>query len=524
MHIYRDQDADLGILEGAKIAVIGYGNQGRSQAQNLRDSGLDIVVGNREDAYAEQARADGFAVLPIEQAAEDAGVLMLLIPDEIAPTLFEKEIAPQLAQDDVLVFASGYNVAFGFLEPPPSVDVVLVAPRMIGAGVRDLYVAGRGFPSFFAVEQDASGRAKEIALALAKGIGSTRAGVVEVTFAQETELDLFTEQCFGPAFGQVLMTSVNLLLEAGYPPEAVLLELYMSGEFAYTLGKIAELGMIEQTQLHSRTSQYGSMSRGMRFMIPELRTTMEEGLEEIRSGQFAREWAAEQKAGSPTLEMLRAAALSLPLSQIERELRENMEFDPLVMSMGTQPTPQTVGREAPRSAPAAAAATAAATAAEEGFISGGLGGLRRALGRMGRKSEDAQETVSLGGVQMERVLRAFVASAADDVALQAFSQGRQMTTHYVLSDAGLEFTLRFDDGVVTGGLGPPGSEPELRLTTNADVLDGMFTGRINAVRAAMTGKLSFGGDAKRAMSLQQIQDDLSRLYTEARDQVTAAGA
>jgi ketol-acid reductoisomerase len=322
MRVCHDQDADLSVLQGRRIAVIGYGNQGRAQALNLRDSGLKVVVGNRDDGYAERAREDGFVLLSIARATAEADVLMLLIPDEVASAVFEEEIAPRLREGQVLVFASGYNIAFGLIAPPPFVDVVLVAPRMIGAGVRDLYLSGSGFPSFFGVAQDHSGRAREIALALTKGIGSTRAGAVEVTFSQEAELDLFTEQCFGPAFGHVLMTAVDLLLEEGYPPEAVLLELYMSGELSYTLGKIAELGMVEQSRLHSRTSQYGSMSRGIRFIFPEIRARMREGLEEIRSGTFAQEWAAEQEAGCPTLDMLREAASSLPVRQLERELRD----------------------------------------------------------------------------------------------------------------------------------------------------------------------------------------------------------
>jgi len=322
MRVYHDGDADLSLIAGRQIAAIGYGNQGRAQALNLRDSGLEVVVGNRDDTYAVRAREDGFAVLPIAQAAEGAGVVMMFVPDEVTPAVFERQIAPHLAEGDVLVFASGYNVAFDLIVLPPFVDVVLVAPRMVGTGVRELYLAGRGFPSFVGVAQDHSGGARGIALALAKGIGSTRAGVVEVTFAQEAELDLFTEQCFGPAFGQVLMTAVHLLLEEGYPPEAVLLELYMSGELAYTLSKMAELGTIEQSALHSRTSQYGSMSRGMRFVLPELWAKMREGLEEIRSGKFAQEWAAEQAAGCPALERLREAARSLPLYRLEQELRQ----------------------------------------------------------------------------------------------------------------------------------------------------------------------------------------------------------
>ena len=325
--VYQDRDADLGVLAGRRIAVIGYGNQGRAQALNLRDSGLAVMVGNREDDYAERAREEGFPVLSIRQATAQADVVVLLIPDEVVPATFEKEIAPQLAEGNALVFASGYNVAFGLITPPACIDVVLVAPRMIGTGVRDLYLAGRGFPSFVGVAQDHSGQAREVALALAKGISSTFAGVVEMTFAQEAELDLFTEQCFGPAFGQVLENAVDLLLKEGYPPEAVLLELYMSGELAYTMEKIAELGMIEQTALHSRTSQYGSMSRGIRFVLPELRARMREGLEEIRSGKFAREWAAEQEAGCPMLKMLKEAARSLPLYQVEREVRRALGRD-----------------------------------------------------------------------------------------------------------------------------------------------------------------------------------------------------
>lgn len=328
MQVYHDQDADLSLLAGRRIAVIGYGNQGRAQALNLRDSGLDVVVGNREDRYAERAREDGFSILSIGQAVAEADIVMMLIPDEVAPGVYEGEIVLHLVEGNALVFASGYNIAFQFIAPPPFVDVVLVAPRIIGTGVRELYLAGRGFPSFIGIAQDPSGRAKATALALAKGIGSTRAGVVEVTFAQEAELDLFTEQCFGPAFGHVLTTAANLLLEEGYPPEAVLLELYMSGELSYTLGKIAELGLIEQSALHSRTSQYGSMSRGMRFMSPELRTRMREGLEEIRNGQFAQEWAAEQASGCPTLEMLKEAARSLPLHRLERELRQALRGTP----------------------------------------------------------------------------------------------------------------------------------------------------------------------------------------------------
>ncbi len=517
MRVYHDQDADLSLLAGRRIAVIGYGNQGRAQALNLRDSGLEVLVGNQKDRYAENAREDGFAVLSIEQAAAEADAVMMLIPDEVAPTIFEREIAPHLAEGNALVFASGYNVAFGFITPPPSADVVLVAPRMIGAGVRDLYLAGRGFPSFIGVAQNHSGQAMEIALALARGIGSTRMGVVEVTFAQEAELDLFTEQCFGPAFGQVLTTAIDLLLEEGYPPEAVLLELYMSGELSYTLGKIAELGLVEQTALHSRTSQYGSMSRGMRFIIPELRTRMREGLDEIRSGQFAQEWAAEQAVGSPILETLKEAARSLPLHNLEQELRQALKDIPgsprayvhQDLEAGEEPLP---GQQSPPIA-------GPAPPGGRGLLSRGLAGLGRLREHRGGKAKTPPPASPLSETQMEEVLRRFLAHTIGAPALVAFSQGRKMTTHYLLRDLRLEFYMRFDDGVVTADLGPPPSAAEVRLETEADVLDAMFTGRINAMRAAMTGKLSFSGDAKLAIGIQQIQDDLCRLYTQARDTV-----
>ena len=502
MNVYHDRDADLGLLEGKRIAVIGYGNQGRAQGQNLRDSGLDVIVGNRDDEYASRAHKDGFEVLPVGQAAAQADVVLLLIPDEVMPDLFEAEIGPHLGRGDVLVFASGYCVAFGLLALPPEVDVVLVAPRMIGAGVRDLYLAERGFPSFVGVAQDVSGQALAIALALAKGIGSTRLGAVEVSFAQEAELDLFTEQCFGPAFGQVLTTAVDLLLEEGYPPEAVLLELYMSGELSYTLAKIAEMGLVEQSALHSRTSQYGSMSRGMRFILPELRSRMRVGLEEIRSGQFAEEWAAEQAAGAPTLAALKEAARSLPLHKLERELRQALGAGPgLPPSVGSR-------RRAAQDSRGAMEGPQAQK-----------GTLRRLWQGVRGRPEAAPPAVTLSPSQMDEVLRHFLAEAGSDPALQAFGRGRRMTTHYRLRDTGLEFYLRFDDGQVSGSLGAPPSPAEVRIETDAAVLDGMLTGRLNALRAFMGGKLSFGGDSKLAITVQEVQDDLCRLYTRARDRV-----
>ena len=321
--IYHDADADLDTLKGRTIAVVGYGNQGRSQALNLRDSGLEVVVGNLRDAYAEQAEADGFTVLSIEDACARADVVMLLIPDEVMPEAYAKRVAPGLEAGDLVCFASGYNVAFGLIEPADDLDVVLVAPRMIGAGVRDAYVAGRGFPSFVGVHRDFTGTAKARMLALCRGIGSTRGGCIEMSMHDEASLDLFTEQGFGPAFGRVLMTAVELLVAAGYPPEAVLVELILSGELAYSFEKMREVGMLKQMDLHSHTSQYGSVTRGARFLAlhEALHAKMAEVLDEIRSGRFAQEWSGQREQADELFARIRAARDAMPIADWERRAR-----------------------------------------------------------------------------------------------------------------------------------------------------------------------------------------------------------
>ena len=319
--VYYDNDADVDFLKGKTVAVIGYGNQGRAQALNLRDSGLKVIVGVRADETREQARADGFAVFPIEEAARKARVVMFLIPDEVMPEVFRAQVLPGMSHGKCLCFASGYNVAFKLLEPPKGIDVVLVAPRMIGAGVRQRYLEAKGFPSFIAVHQDATGNGLKTTLAIAKGIGSTRSGVMLLTFAQEAELDLFTEQAFGPAFGQVLLSAIQTLVDAGYPVEAAMVELILSGEFAYSMGKIAEMGFFPQMELHSHTSQYGSMTRSVRFMDPKTSETMRQVLQEIRSGAFAREWDAELKAGLPVFNQIREMRNVHPIAEWDRKTR-----------------------------------------------------------------------------------------------------------------------------------------------------------------------------------------------------------
>jgi ketol-acid reductoisomerase len=321
--IYHDHDADVDAIRSAKIAILGYGNQGSAQARNLRDSGLEVIVGNIDDSYRRTALADGFEVVPIAEAAARADTLFLLTPDEVMPEVYERDVAPHLKPGNLLNFAHGYNIAFALIVPPETVDVVMIAPRMIGAGVRDSYVSGEGFPSFVGVHRDATGKAKQRMLGLAKALGSTRAGCLEMSMNDEATLDLFSEQAFGPAFGRVLMTAIDTLVEAGYPPQAVLMELYLSGELAYSFQKIREMGALRQHELHSHTSQYGTMSRSLRYfdLDPLLKSKMRESLEEIRSGAFAKEWSADREQKMQFIQQAREMQRSLPMTRWEDETR-----------------------------------------------------------------------------------------------------------------------------------------------------------------------------------------------------------
>jgi ketol-acid reductoisomerase len=320
--IYRDQHADLKYLQNKVVAVIGYGNQGRAQALNLRDAGVSVVVGCMPDGYKEAAVRDGHEVMGIAEAVRKSDIVMVLIPDEVQTSVFVEQILAQLKRGMTLSFASGYNIHFGLVIPPKEVDVILLAPRTLGLAVRETYVAGTGVPADADVWQDYTRCAWQTLLALAKGIGCTRAGVFKSTFAEETELDLFSEQGLWPALLDCLLTAYEVLVEKGYSREAVVLELYASGEAADIFREMAKQGLFEQMKEHSPTSQYGVLSRRKDAAGSDMRRHMETALVKIRDGSFAREWAAEAASGYRTFEKLRQEARSHPINEADHSLRE----------------------------------------------------------------------------------------------------------------------------------------------------------------------------------------------------------
>lgn len=316
---FFDNDADLSHISGKTIAVFGYGNQGRAQSLNMLDNRLSVIVGSRSDDSARQAEEDGFPVLPLSEAAEKADILFLLIPDEVMPQVYRENIAPFLKAGDVLVFASGYNIYFQHITPPESVDVVLLAPRMIGKGVRDTFLSGDGFPSLIGVHKDATGKALERTLALSKAIGSTKMGVVMSSFEEETIVDLFAEHW---GFLYAVQRAYEALRESGCSPEAILLELYASGEGIETARAYRDIGLWHQITLHSRTSQYGQEVTAQ--LSPEEekadKARLHRIIENIRSGSFADAWRKEQEKGFPRFDKVRKENLDHPMIQEERKL------------------------------------------------------------------------------------------------------------------------------------------------------------------------------------------------------------
>lgn len=325
-NIYYDKDADLGLVLDKTVAILGYGNQGRAQALNMRDSGVkDIIIGSRRDESYDQANSDGFMVCSTEEATEKADIIFMLLPDEVAPEIFRQQIDPHLKKGDIINFASGYNITFKKIVPPVFVDVVMAAPRMIGRGVRELYVSGEGFPAFIGVAQDASGKAIEYGKALCKAIGSTKKGAIEVSFDDETFLDLMAEQATWPIIYNVFVEAFKLQVEMGHPEEAVLTEMYLSKEPAVMMEKAAEVGFFRQLPFHSHTSQFGQLV-GFNAVDPStIRAFLKDRYDRIKNGAFAKEWDAEQQQNHlATLHQLENKALTSEFTKAEDRLKSRL--------------------------------------------------------------------------------------------------------------------------------------------------------------------------------------------------------
>lgn len=319
--MYYDGDADLSIIQGKKVAIIGYGSQGHAHAQNLRDSGVEVVVGLQEGSKSiVKASEDGFTVMPVADAAEWADVIMILAPDQHQRKIFSESVKQHLTPGKTLAFAHGFNIRFGYIQVPDGVDVILVAPKAPGHTVRREFVAGRGIPDIIAVEKDASGTAWETAKSYAKAIGGTRAGVIKTTFTEETETDLFGEQavlCGGVS--QLIQYGFETLTEAGYQPEIAYFEVLH--ELKLIVDLMWEGGIAKQRWSVSDTAEYGDYVSGPRVIDPRVKENMQAVLADVQSGAFAKRFIDDQDAGAPEFKALRAKGESHPIEVTGRELR-----------------------------------------------------------------------------------------------------------------------------------------------------------------------------------------------------------
>ena len=325
MKVYRAADAPSGGLAGESVAVLGYGNLGRSAALNLRDSGAKVRIGNREDEYAVLARADGFEVVPLAEAATDTMVYVLL-PDEVIPAVFEDEVARALRAGAAVAFGSGYCLAFDLIRPPAHVDVLLLAPRLAGRQARTRYQAGEGFWACIGVEADHSGQALRRLLALAEGLGVLRAGAMEMTAKSEAALDLFVEQTVGALLGTAMLIAFDAGTEAGIPAEALAMEMYMSGEMEGVFRSFREAGFLRASEEHGPTALFGGITRTVEMDREAIATSFRTILHDITSGAFARRFQDEAQNGYPMLtvakEMTRGSS---PITDAEERLRRLME-------------------------------------------------------------------------------------------------------------------------------------------------------------------------------------------------------
>ncbi len=319
--IYYDRDADLSVIKKKTVAIIGYGNQGQAQANNLRDSGCKVIIGSIKDASYEQAVKDGFEVVDISEATKRGDIVHMLIPDEYQAQVYKEKIAPHMKRGKALCFSHGFNIHFKQIVPPKDVDVIMIAPKAPGAILRRMYEKGSGTPGILAVAQDASGQAKYIALGLAKGVGLTRIGVVETTFKEEVETDLFGEQvvlCGGVS--ELIKAGFETLVEAGYQPEVAYFECL--NELKLIVDLIYEHGMEGMWAAVSNTAEYGGRTRGPAIIDKRARETMKKILRDVQSGAFAKEWVAESQRGIPNLKKMRDEAKGHLIEKVGKDLRK----------------------------------------------------------------------------------------------------------------------------------------------------------------------------------------------------------
>jgi ketol-acid reductoisomerase len=324
MKIYYDKDANLNHLKGKKIAIIGYGSQGHAQAQNLRDSGLNILVSQRKGSENYQfALRDGFKPVTAEEASKQADLIQILTQDHVQAKLYEMDVKPNLQKGKTLLFSHGFNIHYGQIVPPKEIDVVMIAPKGPGHLVRREFLKGAGVPSLVAIYQDFSKKANQTALAYAKGIGATRAGVIETTFKEETETDLFGEQavlCGGVT--ELIKAGFDTLVEAGYQPEIAYFECLH--ELKLIVDLIYEAGIPFMRYSVSDTAEYGDLTRGKRIITQETREEMKRILKEVQTGSFAKEWILENQAGRPMFNALRKKEAEHPIEAVGKKLRSMM--------------------------------------------------------------------------------------------------------------------------------------------------------------------------------------------------------
>jgi len=324
MKIYYDKDANLNVLKGKKIAIIGYGSQGHAQAQNLRDSGLDVIVSQRKGSENYQmALRDGFKPTSASEASKQSDIIQILTQDHIQAQLYEEDVKPHLQKGKTLLFSHGFNIHYGQIVPPREIDVVMIAPKGPGHLVRREFQKGAGVPSLLAIYQDYTKNARKTALAYAKGLGATRAGVIETNFKEETETDLFGEQavlCGGVT--ELIKAGFDTLVEAGYQPEIAYFECLH--ELKLIVDLIYESGIPFMRYSVSDTAEYGDLTRGKRIITSETRKEMKRMLEEVQTGSFAKEWILENKAGRPVFNALRKKEAEHPIEAVGKKLRSMM--------------------------------------------------------------------------------------------------------------------------------------------------------------------------------------------------------